>query len=170
MAKKKTEAEAHINRAAELGNAGDYQAAIVENKEAIRLAPYHGIAYANMGHAYTKLNRHKEAIPPLEEAIQLGYREPYVYSSLAFAYRKLDDLNKAVIVLEEGKRDGKRIGWGWGLMHQKLGRYYEEQGNDAKALENYTEALRVANTYKDKEVDKAWVEKKVGALKRRLGR
>ena len=180
LAKKKIEAEKHINRAADLYNKGDTHSAIAENKKAIRLAPYYGISHANLGVAYEKLKRHKEAIPELEEAIRLEYISPYVYTSLAVAYRNLGDVNKAITVLEEGRCTSSILGNGWGFMIQKLGKYYEGQGNYSKALESYSELLKAIKTAESfgrdmshrsmVKVDKAKVEERVRALKRRLGR
>lgn len=165
--KRAAKAAEHINRAAELYNAGDTHGAIRENKEAIRLVPDWARAHANLGTAYTKLKRYQEAIPELKEAIRLGEDASHVYVSLAMAYRNLDQLKQAISILEEGVREAS-YDLGRGFLHQKLGRYYEKDGQYEKALKQFESALNYAD--REKEVDRQYVQDMIKKLKRRLGR
>jgi ankyrin repeat protein/Tfp pilus assembly protein PilF len=170
LAKRKEQADKHINRGADLYRSGDYQGTIKENKEAIRLAHYYARAYANLGSVYTKLRRYQEAMPELKQALLLGDRVPYIYLHLSICYDRFGDRKKALSILEEGKSETEEIwgGIGKGNMLRTLARYYEEDGNYEKALENYKDALNYSDT--DEGVDKEKVEKKIETLKRRLGR
>ena len=167
LMKRKEQADKHVDRGADLYNAGDIHGAVREGKEAIRLDPDNGLAHANLGAAYGALNRHKEAIPELKEAIRLGRRNAYIYSSLGRAYHNLGERKKAIDIMEEGvSEDG--LGYsGRGLLHQKLGRYCKEEGEYEKALTNFEKALSYSS---DKYVDKKWVHEMIKTLKRRLGR
>ena len=66
-----TSAEAYVNRGNELYNQGDYQAAISDYDEAIRLDPNDAIAYYNRGLAKSELGDLEAAISDYDEAIRL---------------------------------------------------------------------------------------------------
>ena len=116
-----------------------------------------------------KLERYQEAIPELKEAIRLGEWEPNVYSNLGFANKKLGDAKSAISILEEGV--SKNL-LGYGLCHgeiyQRLGRYYDENGQYEKALVQFQKAVKHKDD--DNEVDKKYVQDMINKLNSRLGK
>jgi eukaryotic-like serine/threonine-protein kinase len=58
----------HANLGANYFNTGQYDGALAEFKEALRLAPEHVISYANLGAAYLALNRLDEAGATFDQA------------------------------------------------------------------------------------------------------
>jgi tetratricopeptide (TPR) repeat protein len=70
----------------------------------------------------------------------------YVLESLAFAYFANADLEKAIVTYENLlSLQDMPFGWEgqeyWILAHYQLGKIYEQQGNTAKAIENYEKFL-----------------------------
>ncbi len=66
-----TSAEAYVDRGNEFYYQGDYQAAISDYDEAIRLNPKYTIAYNNRGFAKSKLGDLEGAISDYDTAIRL---------------------------------------------------------------------------------------------------
>ena len=54
-------------------NLGQYERAIIDYSEAIRLNPQDSIAYYNRGLAYHHLEQDEQAIKDFDEAIRLGF-------------------------------------------------------------------------------------------------
>jgi tetratricopeptide (TPR) repeat protein len=88
---------------------------------------------------------HAEAIKLIEIASKLR-NDIYVLESLANVYFANADLEKAIETYENllSSQD-MPFGWEgqeyWILAHYQLGKTYEEQGNTAKAIENYEKFL-----------------------------
>ncbi len=159
-----------IARAADRYAAGDSEGSIILNEEAIRLDPDLAYAHANLGVAYAKVERYKNAITELKEGLRLGVKAAYVYAELGRSYRNLDQRKQAISIMEEGVRElgevWKSFDDQYGFLRQKLGRYYEESGQYEKALTNFEATLE----YGKKDVDEKWVREMINKLKRRLGR
>jgi tetratricopeptide (TPR) repeat protein len=170
--KRKQEAERWIDAGADYYNAGNDYEAVDAYKRAIELDPDYPLAHSNLGIAYGRLERYKDAIVELREALLLGKKDAVVYAELGRAYRNLDELQKAIDIMEEGVQElgeiGKFFDDRYGFLRQRLGRYYEEDGQYEKALANFEAALEYGE--KDKDVDKKWVREMIDSLKRRLGR
>lgn len=84
---------------------GEYQEAILDLNEAIRLDPQYAEAYNNRGAAYGDLGHHRRAIQDYDEAIRLDPRLALAYNNRGVAYIKLnqhqraiEDLNQAILL------------------------------------------------------------------------
>jgi tetratricopeptide (TPR) repeat protein len=172
LQQRKVEAERWIDAGADHYNAGNDYEAVNSYKKAIELDPDYPLAHANLGIAYGRLERHKEAVVELREALRLGKMDAVVYAELGRAYKNLGERKKAIDVMEEGVHElgevGKFFDHRYGFLRQRLGLYYEEEGQYEKALANFEAVLEYGK--KDKDVDKKWVSEMIGQLKRRLGR
>ncbi len=102
--------------------------------------------------------------------MRLGRRNVYVYAELGRCYRNLGERREAINIMEERVRElgevGKFFDDQYGFLRQKLGRYYEEEGQYEKALANFEAALE----YGKNDIDKKWVRGMIRKLKRRLGK
>jgi tetratricopeptide (TPR) repeat protein len=78
-------AQAHHQRGRELSARGDFQAAVVELTEALKLKPDFPLALNARGFAYLQLKAYKQAIADLDEAVRLegGYSNAYFNRSAA---------------------------------------------------------------------------------------
>lgn len=165
------EAGKHINAGVDFYNGGNDQEAASEYRKAVEIDPEFGLAHAYLGLAYGRLDRQKEAIVELKEGLRLGAKEAFVYSELGRNYYNLGDRKEAINILAEGAiEDWNSPGGsnGGGLLHQRLGRYYEEEGDYEKALTHFSSAwiYRVI----DADVNEAWVVEMIDKLKTRLGK
>lgn len=61
----------YCNRAAAFSRIGDYQKAIDDCHQAIRYDANYGKAYGRLGLAYSKMNRHQEAIDAYKNALRI---------------------------------------------------------------------------------------------------
>ncbi|MBO7478789.1 MAG: tetratricopeptide repeat protein [Salinivirgaceae bacterium] len=69
-----------------LAMTGNDDAAIVEYKRALKVAPYHIITYNALGSSYMKLEQYDEAIKACEEALKLSSKNPTALYNMAITY------------------------------------------------------------------------------------
>ncbi|GCL40716.1 serine protease [Dolichospermum planctonicum] len=119
---------------------GEYQNAIADYTEAIRLAPDSAFCYSLRGLVYSLSKDYKKAIADYTEAIRLAPNNAEYYSSRGNAYSLLNDENKAtadykraVSIEPKDAEDYKNRGSAYlGLKDYK------------KAISDFTEAIRIA--------------------------
>jgi len=75
----------------------DYEGAIRNFNEAIRLDPKYAIAYGNRGVAYSKLGEYQKAIEDYNQAIELYPNYAKAYFNRAFTYSKLENYQQAIV-------------------------------------------------------------------------
>jgi tetratricopeptide (TPR) repeat protein len=78
-------AREHVDRSAQLFQAGRYPEAIAELQAAIKVNPMNAVAHGNMGCVLLKQGKTSEAIPWLEKALQLDPNIEGVPAELAQA-------------------------------------------------------------------------------------
>jgi tetratricopeptide (TPR) repeat protein len=168
--KRKQEAETYHDAGTDYYNEGNYHEAVSSYKKAIEIDPNIGLVHANLGVAYGRLEKDKEALVELKEGIRLGVKKAYVYAEIGRAYRNLDQRKQAIAIMEKGVNELSE--WekygddSYGFLRKKLGLYYEQEGDYEKSLVNFEAALEFGK----KDVDKKWVQEIIDKLKRRLGR
>ena len=86
---------AHYNRGIAYHDLRQYQRAIQDYDEAIRLNPQDAEAYNNRGFAYFSLGQHQRAIQDLDEAIRLNPQYAMAYLLRALAYTSLSMLKNS---------------------------------------------------------------------------
>jgi tetratricopeptide (TPR) repeat protein len=95
---------AHINRGAAYAESGQYQLALGDYNEAIRLNPNDAVSFYNRGNLYGRdLGRYQSAIDDFSEAISLKPDYPEAYANRGISYASLgrypqaiEDFTKAV--------------------------------------------------------------------------
>ncbi len=85
-----------FNRALDKHEQGDYQGAIEDYNQAIRLDPNYALAYYGRGHARYHLGDLQEAIADYNQAIRLDPNYTNAYNNRGNARRKLGDLQEAI--------------------------------------------------------------------------
>lgn len=106
----KTRAEELLKRGKAFFDNGDYDKAIADFTEAIRLDPKYAVAYNNRGSAYSSMGEFDKAIADYTEAIRLKPNDDIAYSLRASTYIKKGDRGKAKLDLEQAKRLGNGNG------------------------------------------------------------
>jgi tetratricopeptide (TPR) repeat protein len=128
-------------------NKGDYDRAIADYTEALRLDPNLVAAYFNRGDAYRNKGDYDRAIADYTEALRL---DPNLASNLnpnfAFAYN-----NRGIAYYEKGNYDraiadyteALRLNPNYTEAYNNRGIAYYEKGNYDRAIADFTEALRI---------------------------
>jgi len=133
----------HINRGAAYDDLGQYNLAIEDYNEAMRLKPDYAEAYYNRGCVYAKLGQYQRTIENCNQSIRLkpDYVDAYfnrgsAYAELGQYKNAIDDFDKTVIL----QPDYLPAYLNRGYAYAKLGQYQ-------RALENYNEAIRLQPDY-----------------------
>ena len=93
-------------RGVSASQAGDYDKAIAEYTEAIRLDPKDAVAYYNRGLAYGNKDETDKEIADCTEAIRLDPKFALAYNNRGWAYAKKREKAKAEADFEQAKKLG----------------------------------------------------------------
>jgi tetratricopeptide (TPR) repeat protein len=118
---------------------GDFDRAIADLSEAIRLDPTSAGTYNNRGRAYRDKGEDQRAIADLTEAIRLDPKLAMAYYNRGRAHIKVGDLDRAIADFSEA------IGLDAGLSRPSYlwrGRLYGLRGELDHAIADFTEAIR----------------------------
>lgn len=137
-------AEDYLNRAYEHLQKKQYDKAITDYTEAIRLDPKLSEAYLNRGVAYEKKKEFDKAIKGYSEVIRLAPRDKDAYFNRGVAYEKKEEYERAIRDYTEAIRldpkDTEAYG-NRGNAHKMLLKY-------DKAIEDYAKAIQLGqNVY-----------------------
>jgi adenylate cyclase len=120
---------------------GDYDPAIAELREAVRLNPNLALAHYGLGMTLVLCGRPREAIPELDTAQRLSPHDPYLWSFAMFrawAHLSLGDFEAAIEDANLSVRQPRAPFPAWGTLASVLGhvgRIEEGRAALAKALE-----------------------------------
>ena len=150
----------------------DYQAAIKDYDESIKLNPKHARAYTNRGAAYKKLGMDERALADESAAIKLDPTVPEYFDNRGLSYQKNGDYDRAIADYDEAIRIEPKANFltnrgdsyqfkgefdraiadydraiklnpGFYLAYNNRGAAYRKKGDLDRAIENYEQALRV---------------------------
>lgn len=99
--KEELTAEQYFNRAYAKAEVDDYEGAIADYTEAIRLNPQYVIAYNNRGWSHYKQGRLSEAILDFEQSIILNPQFIRAYHNRAIAFKQQGNMTKAIVNYRE---------------------------------------------------------------------
>jgi lipoprotein NlpI len=141
------QSESEANRARAYNNRGitythqeDFDRAIADLTEAIRLDPTWAGAYSNRGRAYREKGEDHRAIADLTESIRLDPRLAIAYYGRGRAYSNVGDFDRAMADFSEAIRldpTSSPFPYLW------RGRLYRGAGELDRAIADFTEAIRV---------------------------
>jgi tetratricopeptide (TPR) repeat protein len=136
--------EAYLRRAAVFFmEKGDYDRAIADAAEAIKLKPDDARAHAARGNYRNAYNEYDKAIVDLSEAIRLDPNLVNAYAQRAYAYVQLGDSDKAIAdyteVLTRQPGDANT--------HYDRGGAYEKKGDYDNARADFEQAIRLQRDY-----------------------
>ena len=97
-------ARQYFDRAGKHLDTGEYQKAIDNYDDAIRLDPQYSRAYNNKGIAYKKLAQPDRAIQDFDEAIRLDSEYAHAYFNRGIAYNALGQYERAIQDFDEAIR------------------------------------------------------------------
>ncbi len=125
--------------AQEAARQGDFDRAITNYSEAIRLNPQGADAYYYRAYAYWKKGDLDRAITDLSEAIRLNPQDALAYHNRGNAYSAKGDLDRAITDLSEAIRLNPE----YTLAYHNRGNAYSSKGDLDRTLADYTKANRL---------------------------
>jgi tetratricopeptide (TPR) repeat protein len=117
----------------------DYDRAIVDYDQAIRLNPSHASALSNRGAAYARKGDYDRAIENYDEAIRLNPGHADAFSNRGVAYARKGDYDRAI----ENYDEAIRLNPNHANALYDRGNAYRRKGDYDRAIQNYDEAIRL---------------------------
>ena len=143
--RKRAEAEARARYSALVSkgntnsNAGDYDKAIADFNEAIRLDPKTSLAFRNRGDTYTNKGDHNRAIADYNEAIRLDSNDALALSARGVAYANKGDYDRAIADFNRAiQLDPKST-----HAFRNRGVVYATKGDNDRAIADFDRAIRL---------------------------
>lgn len=137
------EAKAYFDSGLASLNRKEYDKAIGDFTEAIRLDPNNTLAYFNRGLAYDNTGNYQKAVSDYTEAIRFDSDFVPSYFNRGIAYGHQRNYERAVSDYSEAIR----LEPNYASAYCGRGYAYQEQGNFDKAISDYTEAIRLEPNY-----------------------
>jgi tetratricopeptide (TPR) repeat protein len=134
-------ASTYSRRAEAYRTKGDYDRAIADYNEEIRLNPKYATAYVNRGLAYDRKGDNDRAIRDYEEAIRLDPKYAIAYSNRGDTYFRKGDDDRAIRDYDEAIRLDPKFA----VVYISRGRTYDRRGDYDRAIRDYDEAIRLAS-------------------------
>jgi tetratricopeptide (TPR) repeat protein len=154
--RKRAEAEgqarytALISQGSTDSHAGEYDKAIADYNEAIRLDPESILAFMGRGDAYTNKGDYDRALADYNEAIRLNPRSALALSDRGVAYASKGDYDRALADFNEAIRLDPKSAHAF----RNRGVLYAHKGDNDRALADFNEAIRLdrkgALTFRDR--------------------
>jgi Flp pilus assembly protein TadD len=118
---------------------GQYDRAIADYDEAIKLDPKDAIAFFTRGITYYAIDQDDRAIADLDEAIRLDQKNAYFFSARGDAYADKGDHDRAIADYNVAIRLGPKTA----MMFCGRGRAYKTKGQYDRAIADSDEAIRL---------------------------
>lgn len=140
-------AYAHNNRGNHLNNKQEYDRAIADYNEAIRLLPKNSFSYNGRGNAYYSKWEHDRtrsdfldrALADYDRAIQINPREPNAHNGRGRVWDAKSDFNRAIRDYNEAIRLNPKLFFAY----NNRGNAYRQKGEFELAIADFDEAVRL---------------------------
>jgi tetratricopeptide (TPR) repeat protein len=137
------DAVAFDNRGAEYGSKGDYDRAIPDFSEAIRLNPKYVDAWRHRGAALLRKNEFERGIADMTEVIRLDPRNLEAYNERGLAYYTTGDPERALADYNAAIRINPRFKFAY----YNRARLYGAKQDHGQAIADLSEAIRIDPDY-----------------------
>lgn len=129
----------YYNRGATWAAKGEYDKAIADYSETIRLNPNYSAAYGNRGVLWAAKGDYGKAIADYNDAIRLNPNSADVYNSRCAAWKNRGDFDRAIADCDRAVQLDPNGPDAW----NNRGAAWRGKGEYAKAIADYTEAIRL---------------------------
>ncbi|MGQ0681202.1 tetratricopeptide repeat protein [Bradyrhizobium sp.] len=133
------DAWAYDNRGAEYGNKGDYDRALADFNEAIRINPKFSLAHRDRGLVLVRKNEFERGIADLSEAIRLDPKNLDAYNERGMAYVATGDAERALADFNTAIRVNPKFKFAY----YNRGRLFGNKGYFSRAIEDFSETIRI---------------------------
>jgi tetratricopeptide (TPR) repeat protein len=127
------------NRGSAYNGKRDYDRAIQDYNEAIRLNPSYSYTYRERGLAYNGKRDYDRAIQDYNEAIRLNPSDASAYSDRGLAYEMKDDYDRAIQDLDAAIHLNPNLA----SAYENRGNAYEIKDDYDRAIPDFNEAIRL---------------------------
>src|SRR6187455_3304441 len=134
---------ASFKRGIAYGSKGEYERAIADFSETVRLDPKSVLAFRNRGLAYDKKGDYDRAVADFSEAIRLDPKYALAFYSRGLTYGTKGDNERAINDFNEAIRLNPNYAPAFG----NRGLAYDRKGNYDRAIADFNEAIRLDPNY-----------------------
>jgi tetratricopeptide (TPR) repeat protein len=134
---------AFYNRGIEWGDRRDFDRAISDYSEAVRLKPNYPEAFNNRGEAYRNKGDFDRALADYNEALRLNPGYWIAYSNRGIVWRTRGDYDRAIADYNEAIRLNPQ----YAIAYNNRGIAWRNKGDNDRAIADYNEALRLNPRY-----------------------
>jgi len=146
------------NQGVEKARHKDWNGAITDYSEAIRLNPNHAIAYYNRGLAYGQLGEYQKALTDHTEAIRLNPSYADAYNDRGNTYNWLKESQKAIADFDQALRLNPNNA----IAYFNRATAYNNLKESQKAIADYTQALSLDPNLVDAYFNRGIVHNRLG--------
>ena len=155
---------AYYNRGAAYQTKGDYDRAIADYDQVIRLNPEAVRAYNNRGVAYNAKGDHHRAIADYDQAIRLNPENDKSYNNRGVTYQRKGDHDRAIADYDQAIRLNPELA----KAYDNRGTAYAKKGDRGRAIADYDEAIRLGPKSADPYYHRGNAYQKQGDLSRAI--
>lgn len=138
------EAQMHNDRAIVLFHRGNYEVALIEIKEALKIEEASEY-YNNLALITGELGNHDDSREAYKKAIELSPNSAEVYNNLGLLYLKLKDYDNAIAIFTEATK--RHVNYA--LAYTNLGHAFASRENFDEAIKAWEKALEIDPTNND---------------------
>jgi tetratricopeptide (TPR) repeat protein len=134
-----------FDHASELGDKGQFEAAIAEWRELLSANPDDSRIHNNLATALTRTGRYKEAIPEFQKALELNPQYLTIYINLGRTLLAVGRSDEAMVTFEKGLQYYPESP----ELHDHMGLALTSKGRFDEAMAEFKEALEINPNYAD---------------------
>jgi curved DNA-binding protein CbpA len=144
------EAEFHRERGIAAYRGGDFQQAIADLDQAIRLDPHDAEAYNIRGNAWDYMGDTDRALADYDEAIRIEPNNPAVFHDRGMMWRRKGDLDRALLDMDRAVR----FGFSDANLYGDRGRIWYEKGRYYRAIADFDRASKINPNFASADVSR----------------
>ena len=136
-------ATAYNDRGVAYADKGEYDRAIQDYDQAIRLNPNYAFAYYHRGNAYANKGESDRAIQDYDQAIRLDPNSALFYTNRGAAYANKGEHDRAIQDYDQAIR----LDPNYARAYNNRGNAYSRKGEYDRAIQDYDQAIRLNPNY-----------------------